>query len=259
MSVRNLFLLLFIGALLSACGPQKAATGEAYLKKATPINIIRAHEKAAPDFQTLNAKLKGSFEEGSTRQSVNISLRIKKNDTIWMSAQKLGFSLAKLMVTPDGVQFYEKINGRFFDGDFSFLQELLGVELDFDSFQNLLLGKLLFEPSAEKYVLESPADAYRLKARDPQTLLQNIQFEKKRLLLQSEHFVRPGGEESIQIRYPSTLGETYSFFPEVIEIEAAKPSKTTTINLRYRSLELDQPVSFPFQIPADYKQMKIKK
>lgn len=259
MSIRNLFILLFIGYLLSACGPQKAATGEAYLKKATPGNIIKAHEKAAPDFQTLNAKLRGSFEDGNTRQSVNISLRIKKNDTIWMSAQKLGFSLAKLMVTPNGVQFYEKINGRFFDGDFSFLQELLGVELDFDSFQNLLLGRLMFEPSAENYVLKSPSDRYELKARDKQVLLQDIQFDKKELLLKSEHFTRPGGEESIQIRYPSNLGATYSFFPEVIEIVADKPAKTTTINLRYRSLELDQPVSFPFQIPADYKQMKIKK
>ncbi len=259
MSIRNLFLLLFIGYLLSACGPQKAATGEAYLKRATPGNIIKAHEKAAPDFQTLNAKLKGSFDQGNTRQSVNISLRIKKNDTIWMSAQKLGFSLAKLMVTPEGVQFYEKINGRFYDGDFSFLQELLGVELDFDSFQNLLLGRLLFEPSAENYVLESPSEAYRLQARSKDALLQKIQFEKKGLLLQSEYFLRPGGAESIQIRYPSNLGEPYAFFPEVIEIEAAKPDKTTAINLRYRSLELNQPVSFPFQIPADYKQMKIEK
>lgn len=258
MKLKHLFFIL-LGLLILSCGPQKTISKTTRLAKASPKTILETHQDLAPDFKTLNAKLKGTFEDGKMRQSVNLSLRIQKNDTIWISAQKLGFSIAKLLVTPNGVQFYDNINGQYFDGDFSLLKTWLGVELNFDNFQNLLLGRLLVQSQFKDYSLSNKSEAYELTAHDDQALLQTIQFDRNSLALIEEHLKPTSIEDSVKIAYPAYFGSPHVLFPEKIDIIAFKPDSKITINLRYRSLDLNESIRFPFNIPDGYTEMKIKK
>lgn len=255
---RNIVLMLLMGLFVASCGSPKETLSKQG-KKMSPQAIFETYEKAQPDFETLNARLKGSFNNGKTRQSVNLSLRMKKNDTIWISAQKLGFTLAKLLVTPDGVKFYDKINGQYFDGDFSLLKDWLGVEIDFQNFQNLLLGRLLVHTDLGTYTLRSEGDLYTLSSRKKRNLLQLIKFDQQALSLREEHLQSSAIEESVRVLYPSYFTDANAAFPDKIDIIASKPKSETNISLRYRSLVLDEAMSFPFAIPEGYTQMKIKK
>ena len=84
-----------------------------------------------------------------SRKSRNIR-KIEKDKKIWLSASVFGFPVAKGVITPDKVQYYVKINKTYFDGDFSEIQKIFGVPLDFTMLQNLLLGDRLFEMKAKK-------------------------------------------------------------------------------------------------------------
>ncbi len=257
-NVKILLLLVFIGLLLSSCGSAKKTPEGMVLKKVSPKNILKANHKQAPDFKTLSAKLRGSFEDKNIKQSVNLSLRIKKDDTIWISAQKLGFPLAKLMVTPKGVQFYNKLNRQYFTGDFSLLEKFLGVKLDFENFQNLLLGQLLTSTNSRFYALETDAQSYILKSSRENTLLYKILVDKKTLSLQEEYLKQPATEDVVHIRYPSYFSNPDRNFPDKIYITVSKPNSKIDVQLRYRSLELDTPARFPFSIPKGYRKLKIK-
>ncbi len=94
---------------------------------------------------------------------MTVNFRMKKDDTIWMSGQLLGIPLAKVMITPNSVQFYEKITRTYFDGDFRLLSDLLGTPLDFQKVQNLLLGQTIYDLREERYQLTESARGYQLK------------------------------------------------------------------------------------------------
>ena len=47
-------------------------------------------------------------------------------------------------------------------------------------------------------------------------------------------------------------------FPEEIKIIANETTKSTQIDILYRSVSFDDPVSFPFEIPAGYDEIVIE-
>ncbi len=103
-------LLLVFGLLVISCGPKKTAAERK--ADATKENVIQQNLAAAPSFKTMQGRLRGSYDDGEDSQSISVSIRMEKDKAIWLSA-KLGglITVAKVMVTPQRVQFYEKING----------------------------------------------------------------------------------------------------------------------------------------------------
>ena len=77
---------------------------------------------------------------------------MEKDKIIWLSAP---LSVAKVMITPDKVSYYNNWENVYFDGDFSLLSDLLGTELDFTKVQNLLLGETLFDLKEQKHVVSA--------------------------------------------------------------------------------------------------------
>ncbi len=73
---------------------------------------------------------------------------MEKDKVIWLSAT---LGLARLMITPEKVQFYNKIDNEFFDGDYKLLSDFVGVELDFYKVQNILLGQTIFPLDDKSY------------------------------------------------------------------------------------------------------------
>ena len=59
--------------------------------------------------------------------------------TPWMSANMI-VPIAKLLVTPERVSFYEKFQKTFFEGDVSFINQQYNTSFEFKDLQNLLMG-----------------------------------------------------------------------------------------------------------------------
>ena len=104
--------------------------------------IIRTHYENALDFKTLSGKMRIDYSDGEDSQGVAVSLRMEKDKAIWISAP---FGVVKAYITPGRVTFYNKLQNEYFDGDFAYLSKYVGVELDFEQVQNLLLGQALLD------------------------------------------------------------------------------------------------------------------
>ena len=70
--------------------------------------------------------------------------------------------MAKAMITPTKVSYYEKINNTYFEGDFSMLSNWLGTDLDFNKVQNLFLGKAIDDLTKDKWVSEVVEKMFKL-------------------------------------------------------------------------------------------------
>ena len=130
--------------ILTSCGGGKSALSERELKSETLKAVLKNYEKSVPKFEGIRGRLKGDYDDGEDQQSISISYRYKKDEVVWMSAKLAGLiQVAKLMITPDNIQFYERIDQSYFDGDFQFISSVLGLELNYEQLQNLLLGEII--------------------------------------------------------------------------------------------------------------------
>lgn len=81
-----------------------------------------------------------------------------------VSIRFLGITMAKALITPKEVKYYEKINGTYFEGDYASLSEWLGTDLDFNKIQNMLLGQPIDDLTQQKYLSEVTDSFYKLNA-----------------------------------------------------------------------------------------------
>jgi hypothetical protein len=124
---------------LVSCSAKKAVITEKVVNdKLTADKIIENHYKNKLNFNTLYIKSNVSYKDPNQSQNVTAEIKIKKNEIILVSIRILGITMAKALITPEKVQYYEKLNSSYFDGNYSALSKLLGTELDFQKVQNFL-------------------------------------------------------------------------------------------------------------------------
>ncbi|MCB0374701.1 MAG: DUF4292 domain-containing protein [Sinomicrobium sp.] len=240
--------------LLTACGSKKVvAEGEAVAGLSVK-NIIKNHYKNQLDFKTIRGRMKIDYDDGYTSKSVNMSLRMEKGKAIWLSAT---LNMAKVLITPERVSFYNKLDNTYFDGDFSYLSALLGTELNFEKVQNMLLGQALFNLETERYETAVVNNNYQLKP------VKDIALFKKLFLIDPVHFKmasqqlsQPEKERMLQISYTNYRKIDNRIVPDEIQIIAEEGKRKTTILLEYKNIEFNQNVSFPYRIPDGYTKIK---
>lgn len=240
---------------LTSCGAKKAKMGSVAPEDAAVVSVIQNHYDKEVDFKTLQGRLSLNYQTEDRSQSVTVAFRMKKNDTIWMSGQVLGIPLAKVMITPNSVQFYEKITQTYFDGDFSLLSDLLGTPLDFQKVQNLLLGQAVYDLRSERYVLTESTRGYQLKPAEEDFLTRLFLLDAGNFKAIAQQLGQQSENRNVTITYPSYQKVRGKIFPEQINILANDGPENTRIDMTFRSIEFNVPVSFPFSIPSGYEEI----
>lgn len=218
-------------------------------------NIIKNHYRNTLKFKTIRGKLKVRFSNGKKEESFTLSLRMKKDEAIWLSAT---LSLVKVYITPEKVSFYNKLDNTYFEGDFSLISKFLGAELDFEKVQNLLLGNALFDLKNERFNSTIENKMYVLTPK------RDLELFNRLFLLDAFHFKvkqqrleQLAEKRLLTIDYPEYQEITGQAFPKNVEIKAKEANKTTTIQVEYRKITFNEKVRFPFKIPSGYKEIKI--
>ncbi|NND88819.1 MAG: DUF4292 domain-containing protein [Flavobacteriaceae bacterium] len=257
----RLFMIALLALHLGACGGAKGLEGRTTAKKGVAVkSLIASHEAAAPQFSTLAARVQVEYKDDKTSQSITTSLRIEKDKTIWIKASILGITLAKVLITEDRVAFYETINNAYFDGDFALLSDMLGTEINFEKAQNILLGQSIFNLKDNSYTSEVLNNQYRLTPKKEfEQFMHAIMLYPKSYKIASEMISQPDENRQLTINYgPYELTEG-QYFPSDVQINASDGESATYIDLRYKKIDLNVSISFPFRIPEGYDQMTLKR
>ena len=82
------YLFVFIFAF-TACKTKKYALDNSVIaKKMSAKKVARKHVSANFKKKTIAAKFKVNFNDGITKQSISVYLRIKKDEVIWLKGTK---------------------------------------------------------------------------------------------------------------------------------------------------------------------------
>lgn len=247
--IKRILGLALAFVLISCGGSQKAA--EIAVATAAKSKIVKAHEAAEIDFKTLQSKMNVTYQDPDRSQSLPVDLRMEKGKQIWMSARFLGFTVAKVYITPERVQFYEKANKRSFDGDFGLISDFLGEEITFEQLENLLLGQVI-EPLAEldytvvdnKYVFRETGvieKLFALRPNDFKVAQQSISKKSENATMDVKY-----------LRYQTVNGKT---LPVDVLINANSSGKLVQVELQFNNVEFNQELSFPFEMPDNYNRI----
>lgn len=255
---KNRFLL---GALLSctmvftSCKSTNRVVTGSVNPNLSAKRIIANHYKNQTDFKTLGGRVRIDYSDGSSEQSFNVGLRMKKDSVIWISAT---LGIVKAYITPEKVSFYNKLEGEYFEGDYGYLSDLLGVELDFEKVQNLLLGNAIYDLREQKYGATINGNEYELKPKKAAELTKLLLLlEPKNFKAAAQFLAQPLEDRSLHVKY-SYQKNGGKVFPENIQIQALNGGSANLISLEFKNLKVNERLNFPYKIPKGFKEIVLK-
>ena len=249
-------LAVVLAFLLIGCKSKQAVASAAAKDTAEISKIINGHYANGSDFKTLNIKANAKYEDASQSHSMNADIRIKKNEIIWINIKILGFPIAKALITPAKVSYYEKINNTYFEGDFSMLSNWLGTDLDFQKVQNLLLGKSIDDLSKGNWISGINDKLFKLSQAQTTDISKEFYFEAANFLLKKETITQASQNRALEIQYPSYKEVERIFLPNEINIKAAQKDKIS-IAIEYKNTTFNENLNYSYAIPSDYKAIQI--
>tara|TARA_R110000787_G_scaffold109035_2_gene217539 strand:+ start:25270 stop:26046 length:777 start_codon:yes stop_codon:yes gene_type:complete len=254
----KLSILLVVSLFVTSCGGGKMLVGSdtANLSMSSK-DIIKTHDEAQPIFSTIAARMHVQYESGKDMQSLTVSLRMEKDQKIWIKASILGITLAKLYITPESVSYYETITNTYFDGDFSLLSDWLGTDIDFEKAQGILLGQSIFNLD-NKYKSDVIANKYRLQPKmQPHNFIHSLLVNPDNFKIASESLSQPTDNRMFTINYGDYQSIEGGYYPSEFKIIATQKEEKTKIVVNYKKIDYNVSIRFPFTIPNGYEEIQI--
>lgn len=253
---KHLFILISLGFLVSCGSSKNISEGTNVVKKMSARRVVKKH-LAVKTPKTIDAKLKVNYKDTKENLGFSVRMKIQKDQVIWLKGTKL-ITIFKAKITPKKVSFYSPYKKNYFEGDFSMLKELLGVDIDFYQLQNLLLGQSLFNLKKNKQQVEIVEQAYQLSPKKQQDLYAIFyKINPEHFKVQKQYVVNPLKAQRLDINYPKYQEKDSFILPKEIKIQAKEKNKFTNIDINLRSITLNKKLSMPFKIPTGYKEIKL--
>lgn len=253
MKLKPFYLLLLL--VFASCGGAKKITN---IEHASAKQVISGHKLASPDFTTLAARMQLQYEDEKKSQSITVSLRMEKDKNIWVKASILGITIAKVLITPTSVSYYETIGKTYFEGDFALLGEWLGTSINFQQAQNLLLGQSIFTLNPSDYTSEVFQNKFKIQPKEqPQNFIHSLFVNPDNFKIASETLSQPDDNRILAIRYGDYQKVGDQYFPQNIMINTSENDSSTLIEMTFRKIELNVNVGFPFEIPQGYEEIQL--
>ena len=251
-------MFVFVTTALVSCKTKKAIVTEA---KATDEiaakSIIDNHYKTKKEFKTLYIKSDVRYKNDKQTQNVSAEIKIKKDEIILVSIRFIGITMAKALITPKEVKYYEKINGKYFEGDFSTLSKWLGTDLDFLKVQNLLIGNALDNLEKGKYKALIEESLYKLMDTSNKNTEKTFYFEANNFMIKKQIISQLDKNRKLEINYPNYKLFSTINLPSEILIEAIENNKKTNINIEYNTATFNEELNFPYSVPSGYDKITI--
>ncbi len=277
MNTMHKYILIFFGLLVFVMGCGIARVSE---QKVVPPGIDTQYPQellyqAAATFNDLTYNATATIKTDGTDNSIGLIVRIRKDSLIWISARKLGFEIARLMMTEDSVWMMDRINGRYFAGDYLFFKQQFNIEVDYNLVEALLLGNPLENWSEEPVKTDCEdvrtctiryPERYRInKGRGVRSRPEGSSVTDQVLVISQgsgkilSHTIEIIHENrKITALYDSFISVNQRLIPAHVDISVDNQGVITTINLEVDAFKEGESSGFPFRIPGNFEPMIIK-
>ena len=254
--MKNYILLLIFSFFVISCKTKTTATKPIDTNASVSNSAFFTSIKEKSNFQQIKINSKVNVENGNFIPTLDATIYIENGQKVWMNMVAVILNVARGVATPDGIKGYEKLNKTYIESDFSYLNNLLNVNfIDFNSLQNLLIGKTFVPVNEKDFKITKNAQGYQL------TSLKNMKFENDGevseysvVMNYSNDFnltqVNLNDKEkvnSLEISYLNWVSFENMMLPKNVKIiiKGTKTSQILLENTRFESSKMETPYSVP--------------
>ena len=222
-------------------------------------------------FEWFSAKFSLDMVIDKKKNSFRGQVRMRKDSAIWVSfSPALGIEMARLLITNDSIKFINRINKTYFSGDYYYVNQFLGTNVDYDVLQSILLGNDLTYYDDGKFRVSYDSREYHLVTAGRSKLKKYVktQEDAERVYIQNI-FLNPETFKITKMKIKELTKESrkldafYDDFQKIndqlfprhllFEITADNP---VTVDVIYNKIELDSEQAFPFKISSKYDRIR---
>lgn len=284
-ATKNVLIFLFaaISFLFNACHSKSKIIKDARKIDIEPTQLPKDDSKTAIQltklikqnefvFNTLSAKIEADLNINEEKNSFTASVRIKKDSIIWASiSPALGLEAARAVITRDSVIVMDRINHKYFAGNYSYLNKLLNTELDYDMLEDLLVGNAIDYYDDERLTVSKDI-------QNKQFILSSIKKRKLKRVLKDaivadepieSLWIIPDkykvsrvylddvvNKRTFQVNFDSfNLIDSLQAMPTKANYEI-RAQKNILLDLNYNKVSINEKLEFPFRIPEKYDPLK---
>ncbi|MFT3704122.1 MAG: DUF4292 domain-containing protein [Agriterribacter sp.] len=207
------------------------------------------------DFSTFSSKVKVDYEDSKQRSyDFNAYVRIKKDSVIWVSIiAALGIEAFRVYITPDSVKIIDKLDKVVQYRSVNYIKDVIKLPVDFYTLQDIILGNPIYLDSTNVLLYKETENSISLGTADKV-------FKQLLTLRKNDFAVLHSKLDDVDAVRNRTADFTFDGYVSVqdrllsTERKIAVAEKTRLeVNLDFKQPEFDKPLTFPFNVPKNYK------
>ncbi len=267
---RLTLLLLTSLVIFGSCSPARKVMKAPIREEGADFLFAKLKEKELK-FEWFSAKFSAEYSNKGKENSFSGQIRIRKDSLIWISlTPMLGIEAVRLMISQDSVKMINRLNDTYFAGDYEYVNRFLNTNIDFDLLQAFLLGNDLQFYENGKFRASIDHGEYKLSTGERGKLKkfvrnsqENLKIFIQNIWLDADNFKITHADVK-EIRRDNIKLESFyaDFEPVDDQLFPMKMNYTiwadNTIKVKadFSKLQLNNPLQFPFKIPASYTPVK---
>lgn len=254
---KTAYYVLIISVFIASCSGSKkiAATGEKPVRMSNSA-IIKAYNAHKNNFTSLKTAVKIKLITPEKTENFTASLRVLKDQKIWISIGKSGITGGKILITPTKILYYNKFEKNYLESDFNILSTWLGASLTFKQLQAILLSESLFTLHKKTHKAKATANGYSLYKK--KGLHHEITLQPTHFNVMAQHHIT-AQNQSLKINYIDAHDIKGQILPKQIILQLLTNDSAKKIELKYNNIKLNETLRFPFKIPSSYSKIHVEK
>ncbi|MFH2141244.1 MAG: DUF4292 domain-containing protein, partial [Bacteroidota bacterium] len=268
--------------LLLSCHPKKYVLQKSEKDrkpKQLSLKKIQSNvEEGYLDYKYLQLKFTAKVHFQEAKYSLKGQIRQCRDSIIWMNiSHSTNVPVARVILTPDSVIFINRIYDEYYEGDYSFLDRLFKIELNYSQIQSLINDELFTYPDwddiedmkkggykdridSNMYCLKSIKDRKikRLikKEQDDDLIIQDIYIEPDSFKVNQIFIHEYNLDRKLNIFYSDFMLFENKVFPEKIDFILENDSDLFNLSIKYTKITTEKEISFPSNIPENFEKIK---
>lgn len=245
------FLLLLAIFILASCNTsKKVSVGK--IDRNSPDFLMKTLVTNQVNVQWLEGRAKLDFSDENSSLGAMATIRIKKDSVIWASVRKLGFEVARALVTRDSVYIMDRINNEYDVKGLDYLQSTYNLPANFDAIQAIFLGNPIFFTTTGLQS-EVAENAYHLYGKS-NTMDTHYWLDQNSLQLKEMRFkdLQDSREVNVKFEDYQSLANNQKFsYLRKLELNS-RQTGNVKIEMQFSQLEINSPKDVRFEIPNRY-------
>jgi hypothetical protein len=207
------------------------------------------------NFTTFSAKMKVHYAGSDGKEyEFNAFIRMQKDSMIWVMVNAaLGIEAFRLLITPDSVKILDKLKKVARLRSVSYLQDEVHLPVDFKILQDLLIGNPIFLDSSRILFYKSEAKGgvslFSAGTTFRNYLTLGADGTPQHSKLDDTDPLRSRTGDMTYGEYDYSTAAPFSTYRKVSVAEKSK----VDIEINFKQFKFNEPLSFPFSIPKNYK------